>query len=367
LVGASLVAGCSSGRRAEAKPPTPVKVQMVVTAMPRAEVRYSATIEPFQQVPLSFKASGYIEEVLRRSGTDGKPRVVQAGDRVAKGTVLARVRDADARERVSQGRARLTEAQSALKKATLDLERARALFAAESLIKPDFDAALAAFESAQARTAAAQADLELAQISLRDCVLVVPSSGVLLDRKVEVGSLVSPGLVGFIVADVSAVKARFGIPDHMIASVRLGEPIGVIVDAAAETPFAGLVSATAPAADPTSRVFDVEVTIRNPAGLLRPGMIGTVSLNRPASPTASAAAPSVPLTAVVKSATRAGQYAVVIVERAGATDVARLRPVELGPVVGNGIAVLKGLEAGERVIVTGASSLVDGEAVRIVS
>lgn len=73
------------------------------------------------------------------------------------------------------------------------------------------------------------------------------------------------------------------------------------------------------------------------------------------------------VTAVVKSDARAGQYAVLIVERQGDVDVVRLRRVELGEVMGNGIAVLNGVMPGERVVVSGATLLVDGEAVHVVS
>ena len=369
VTGASLAPGCSKAESLEAKPARPVKAQTVAPAPPQAGVRYSATIEPFEQVPLAFKASGYIADLLRRSGGDGRLRVAQPGDRVAQGAVLARLYDADYRERVNQGRARLSEGEASLTKTRLDLERAKVLFAADSLTKPDLDAAQAAFEAAQARVASAQADIELALNALRDCALVAPTGGVLLERRVEVGSLVTQGTVGFLLGDVSSVKARFGIPDAMIQSVSHGAAINVIVEAVASAAFTGRVTAIAPTADPQSRVFDVEVTIPNQDGRLRPGMIGTVAIDRTGGESLAAAQSllTVPLTAVVKSAASAGQYAVLIVERQGDVDVARVRHVELGEVMGNGIAVLNGVKPGERVVVSGATLLVDGEAVRIVS
>ena len=368
LAGASLSVGCSKAQGLEAKPARPVKAQTVAPTPPHAGVRYSATIEPLDQVPLAFKASGYIADLLQRSGGDGRLRAVQPGDRVGRGTVLARVHDADYRERVNQGRARLAEGEASLAKARLDLERARTLFAADSLTKPDLDAAQAAFEAADARTAAAQADVELALNALRDCALTAPSTGIILERRVELGSLVTQGTVGLLLGDVSSVKARFGIPDSMIQSVHHGEAINVIVEAVASTAFTGRVTAIAPTADPQSRVFDVEVTIPNRDNRLRPGLIGTVAIGRTgaqglgAQPTLT-----VPLTAVVKSDARSGQYAVLIVERKGDVDIVRLRRVELGEVMGNGIAVLDGVKPGERVVVSGATLLVDGEAVHIVS
>lgn len=363
----SLATGCTKAQGTEPKPPRPVKAQAVAMAPADTAVRYSATIEAFQQVPLAFKASGYIDDLAERRGADGRSRVAQAGDRVTKGTVLARVRESDYREKVNQGRAKLTESEASLKKARLDLERAQILFAAESLTKPDLDSAQATFDGAEARVVAAQADIELALNALRDCQLISPTTGILLERTVEVGSLVSAGSVGFLLGDLSAVKAHFGIPDVMIQSVSLGESIGVTIEAVAATTFMGRVTALSPAADPESRVFDVEVTIPNQDGRLRPGMIGMVALGGPdEAHGASEGLLTVPLTAIVKPDAADGRYAVLVVEPQGEKTHARLRHVELGEVLGNGIAISKGVALGDRVIVTGASLLVDGDPVRVI-
>src|SRR3954468_10461782 len=95
LAAANLSVGCSKAQGLVAKPARPVKAQTVAPAPPHAGVRYSATIEPFDQVPLAFKASGYIADLLQRSGGDGRLRAVQPGDPVGRGTILARVHDAD--------------------------------------------------------------------------------------------------------------------------------------------------------------------------------------------------------------------------------------------------------------------------------
>jgi RND family efflux transporter MFP subunit len=363
---AFLAGACSTVEGTEARPATPVKAEEITLSAPESTIRYSAAIEALVQVPLAFKSAGYVDDLHRRTGADGRMRVAQAGDRVTRGTVLARVREAEYRERVNQAQARTAEAEAGVEKARLDLERARTLFASESLTKPDLDAAQAAFDSGRARLDAAKADLELAATAMRDTALVAPSAGILLERRVEAGSLVGTGTVGFVLGDVSAVKARFGIPDAMIPSLTPGERIDLVVEALAGTRFEGRVTSVAPAADAQSRVFDVEVTIPNPDGLLRPGMIGTVSVGAHRNAGLAATVPTLPLTAIVRSDAGSGAYAAFVVGRQGDTDVARLRTVLLGEVIGNGIAVTSGIARGERVIVTGASLLVDGEAVRLI-
>jgi len=276
------------------------------------------------------------------------------------------VRETEYQERVRQGRARAAEAEASLEKAKLDLERARALFASESLTRPDLDSAQAAFDAGRARVDAANADVELATVAMRDTALVAPASGILLERRVETGVLAGTGTVAFVLGDVTAVKARFGIPDSMIPSLTPGERIDLVVEALAGTRFEGQVTKIAPAADPQSRVFDVEITIPNPDGLLRPGMIGTVSVGVRGAPGSPSALPTLPLSAIVRSAAGSGDYAAFVIERHGDTDVARLRTVQLGELIGNGVAVTNGVAPGDRVIVTGASLLMDGQSVRVI-
>jgi RND family efflux transporter MFP subunit len=368
---AAAAAGTSGCTRVEATEPTPlrpVKVMSAAAVAAPAAPRYSATIEPFQQLALSFKAAGYVDHVAARPGPDGRARAAQAGDRIAKGMLLARVRTADYRERVGQARARLAEGQAGVVKARADLDRATALFGSQSLTRPDLDAAQAAFDAAAARLTGAQAEVELAESALRDCALVAPAAGVLIDRRIEVGALVGTGSVGFTLADVAAVKARFGVPDTVVGRAALGTPIAVTVDGVAGRTFTGRVTAVAPVADAQSRVFDVEVTIPNGEGALRPGMIGTVAF-APAAPASAAAGsrglPVVPLGAIVTPATGQG-YAVLVVERGAGGDVARFRRIELGDVIGNGVAVVRGLALGDRIVVTGAGLLADGDPVRVI-
>jgi multidrug efflux system membrane fusion protein len=366
VAAAGAAIGCSRAQGIEPQPPRPVKAQPVTVAPRPGGIRYSASIEPFEQVSLAFKTSGYVDDLLVRAGADGRSRAAQAGDMVSRGTVLARVREADYRHRLEQGQASLAEGEATLAKARADLERALTLYAAESLTKPELDAAQANFDASVARIAAAKADIEVARNALRDCALVAPAAGVLLERRIEVGSLVTGGTVAFTLGDVSSVKARFGVPDTAVAAINPGDAIAVAVDSVGSGSFAGRVTAISPAADPKNRVFDVEVTIKNGDGRLRPGMIGTVVIGAGADAADTARQPlALPLEAIVRSGDNAKQYAVMVVERRGDDEIARTRRVNLGEVVGNGVTVIDGVSAGERVVTAGATLLHDGDRIRV--
>jgi multidrug efflux system membrane fusion protein len=348
-------------------PVRPVKVAAATAPETAARVRYSVSIQPDEQVTLAFKAGGYIETVLQRRGADGRVHPLQAGDAVRRGTVLASVREADYRERLHQAESSLKEAEASLAKATLDLKRAEALFAAQSLTKPDLDAAVAAADAGAARVASARANVNLAEIALRDCALVSPLDGVIVERRIEAGSLVGSGSVGFVVADLADVKAVFGVPDSLVHRVTPGQALHVTTEAFPGTMFDGRISAIAPAADAETRVFTVEVTIANRDGRLKPGMIGAIEIPTEARIASTApAAASVPLAAIVRSPENPDGYAVFVVLSGETGEVVRARSVTLGPATGNAVTVLQGLQPGERVVVMGAALLTDGETVRVI-
>jgi RND family efflux transporter MFP subunit len=365
------LAGCSEvhGEAETHTAPRPVKVSEVRPAETLSGIRYAVSIQPYEQIPLSFKSGGYVDSVMQRRGADGRPRALQAGDAVAAGAIVARVREADYRERINQANASLQELEAAQAKAELDRERARTLFAAQALIKPDLDSAEANYNANVARLASARANIEMAQIAMRDTALVAPRGGIILERKIETGTLVGTGTIGFVLGDVRVVKAIFGVPDSMVHRIALGQRLDITTEAFRGSAFTGQVTAVSPSAEQQSRVFDIEVSIPNADSRLRPGMIGSVEVA--ADPTAKeameATVPAIPLSAIVRSEQRPDQYAVFVVEgRSADESIVHTRAVTLGGVQGNLVAVTTGLAPGERVVVMGATLLKDGEAVRVI-
>ncbi|HJZ78303.1 MAG TPA: efflux RND transporter periplasmic adaptor subunit, partial [Vicinamibacterales bacterium] len=267
-----------------------------------------------------------------------------------------------------QATASLSELEATQVKAVRDRERARALFAAEALTKPDLDAAEAAHDANVARLASARAQIELADIALRDTALTAPATGVILDRKIETGSLVGSGTTGFVLGDIRVVKAIFGVPDALVSRITLGQALEVTSDAFPGKRFTGRVTAVSPAADQQTRVFDIEISIANADGRLRPGMIGGVEIVADAARgmAANAGDVAVPLAAIVRAAGGGDHYAVFVAEGPADKAIVHSRTITLGRVTGNLVSVNDSVRAGERVVVMGASLLKDGEEVRVI-
>jgi len=366
VLAASLAAASlACARRPTEKPSRPVRVENVTTEVPAMGLRYSAAIQPYEQVQLAFKVGGYVRDVRQVRDAGGRPRNLQQGDPVARGTVLARVDPADYQEKVNQAKAQLAEAEASLARVRADAARAESLYKDQALTRPEYDAATSGLAGATARVDAARAQLEAAQLALKDATLVAPADGVVLSRNIEVGSLAGMGTVGFVLADLTRVKAVFGVPDLLVQRVRIGTALRVTTDAYGSAEFPGEVTAVSPAADTQSRVFSVEVTIPNPDGRLKAGMIGTVEVAAQHLPDIPPGSPTVSVSAIVTSS-RGGAYAVFVAEGPDDAATARARDVTLGPISGNRVAVASGLKVGDRVVVTGASLLVDGDRVRVI-
>lgn len=358
-----VAAGCS-GQKPLAEPPPAVRVEIVSAGSGAGGgVVYSAVAQPAAAVPLAFRGPGYVAEVMTVKTSDGRTRSLGEGDRVRRGDVLARLRVAEYQDKLQQVTGQVAALRAAAEKARLDFERATRLAATQSITRPELEGAKAQRDATAAQLAAAEAALSEARTAVGDTALASPIDGDVVKKNVEPGAFVGPGMPAFVVADVSRVKVVLGLPDVALQSVSVGQPVAVTSDALPGRTFKARVSRIASAADPGTRNFDVEVEIPNADRLWRAGMIAAAELT---GLPAQASAPRLPLSAFVEAPGAKGRFAVLVVEGDGAAAAARVRPVELGEVVGNRVAVTKGLAAGERVITTGASIVADGQHVDVV-
>jgi RND family efflux transporter MFP subunit len=383
------------------------------------EARYSATIIPRTQVELAFKVGGYVDALRKVRGVDGKMRDIQEGDLINTGTVLARVRQSDYQVKfkqaesqasevrsgidvskaqyeeavsgVASSKAQLIEAEAAYVKAKFDFDRAENLFASKSMTKADYDSAKSQYDMTGAKVAAARSQVQViqaqadsakanidvvkaksqsaqavvqeTQIPLHDTELKSPLNGVVLEKSIEKGTLVSSGDKAFVVADTSSVKAVFGVADIALADMKLGSKLSVESESMPGKEFQGQITSVFPAADSKNRAFNVEVTIANPDYLLRPNMIVSLSVGTKQQ---TSPQPVVPLNAVIKSKSNANGYAVIIVTDERGRLLARLRDVKLGESFGNAVAIAEGLKQGEQVIITGGTMVNDGDQVKVI-
>jgi len=345
----------------EPTPLVPVRVSQVQTMDTNQGNTYSANIQPYQQVDLSFKSNGYLTSIRQVRDADGHIRNIDQGDYVRKGTVLATVQQDDYQQKLDQAKASLARSQAENERAKLSFGRVSALYKVGAATQPDYDDSNAQVLSTQAAVDNARAQVAEAQIALGYCELRAPFDSWVLKRNVDVGTLVGPATNGFTLADTRSVKAVFGVPDTAIERIRLGSRQAVTTQALPGV-FNGHVTSISAAADPKSRVYSVEVRIDNPANRLKAGMIASITTGAQATRSVSV----VPLTAVVRSPDKPNGFAVFVAEGSGDTVRVRSQDVTLGDTYGNTIAVLSGVNLEERIVTSGTNMVKNGQQVRII-
>ncbi|PWU06029.1 MAG: hypothetical protein C5B51_13125 [Terriglobia bacterium] len=362
---------------------SPVRVTPVNMYQPKGGGRYSATITPGRQVSLAFRVSGIVTAIHYAGG-----RGLEPGDVVAGGTVLAKLREEDygnataqaqsqldaAREGQKSARAQLAQAEASHIKAEADFVRSKTLIESQSLTRPEFDAAKAQFDvtAAQVEAARAQIDSTAAQIrtaeaaiasarlNQADTALAAPFTASIVQRNVELGMMAGPSQAAYTLADISTVKATFGVPDTVAVQLKPGKRIAIGVEALPEAGFAGVVTAIAAVADTDTRLFQVEISLANPHLALKPGMIASLTLGEPGA--APAPVPVVPVSAIIRDRENPAAFAVMVVEN----QIAKARHVTLGPTFGDVLAVTSGVKPGELIIRAGATLVTNGELVEVI-
>jgi len=390
LCSAAILQCACSGREpdADARSAKAVRLVAVESATGGGATTYAAVIAPNAQIDLAFRVAGYVVEIRRSKAADRQVRELEPGALVARGATLARIRPTDyqavvdkaqgAREEATAGvaaaEAALAEAQAGVTQAEADFGRISTLWQQESITKPVYDGAKARVDVARAkvdgatagiaaakqRAASAGAQLNEAQIALSDTELRAPFDAILLERRVDIGTLVSPGTPAFTLADLHQIKARFNAPDTALRLFRSGQVMQVTVDAFPNEPFQGRVLSVAPAADPKSRSFEITLAIDNPALKLRSGMIASV---RATAEAADRPQLRIPIDALVHDAVR-DRYLVYGVEQKNGRTVAKAIDISPGPLVGNQVTVLEGLTTGQRIVGSGANLVRPGDVVK---
>lgn len=361
LMAFAALAACKEEPKAFEKPATPVEVVLVESASVGGALTYSASLTPNERVDLAFKVGGYVKDIAMALGPDGKPRVIQKGDKVSKGQILAALRDDDYQAALRKATAAREEQRATLREAVVNFERHQTLYNQQVVAKGELDKVREKLEYYRASVDRSTHQIEEASIQLRDATLKSPLEATVISRGIEKGGLVNPGSLAFVLADLSTVKAVLGVPDSVLPKIKIGAVAPVRVEALENEQFVGTVTAIAPSADPKSRVFDVELSIANADQRLKDGMIVSATLFDE-----MVTRLVLPINAVVRDPADPMGFMVYVVEDKAGKPTAKARKVKIGDVIGNRVTILEGPSPGEKVITIGATMAHDGAPVRVI-
>ncbi len=328
-----------------------------------ATLDFSGVLLPAQTADISSQIGGKVTSLG-----------FQAGDAVKAGDVLMQLDTQTLNAQLAQAEAGLQSAEAAagaagnqasiakiaLDAAQRDYDRTKALFASGAASQSDMDDATDKLNTAQKQydnasgpaidqaTAAvntAQANIDVLNVQLSEATIKSPLDGVLANRNVDVGDVVTPGVAVMSVVDASSLKLRSTVTQDELPLLALGQEMDITVDSFPGQDSKGTVTMLGPIAVSTGEVFPIEVTIKNDGHLM-------AGLTAQASAAVKASGIVVPSSAVVQS--NGASYVFVIKD-----GVASRRLVSTGLSSDAGTLILKGLAAGEQIAVTNTDALAD--------
>lgn len=321
----------------------PVEVEEVRNEEMVEWFRAIGLVHADRQVDLSAEVGGNLAEIA-----------VEVGDLVAKGDLLARLDDERLRIARDLARAQVEMARASLEKSRRDAQRQASLYEGQvtseySLEQADLKARIdeGQLKVGQARLAAAERDLA-------DASILSPVDGEITRKHAELGELVEAGTPLFGIAKIDRVKVVVHVSELEITRLRKGQDAEIRVDGHPGIVFRGTVNTISAQADPQTRAFPVEILLVNdrPEKLL-PGFIGRARIRGRIFEDAI----SLPEEVVVQ---RDGRPVVFV----ASGDTASARVVETGFADRGRVLITKGLEPGDRVIVTGQQSLRNGDRIQ---
>ena len=320
--------------------PPPEAVTTIVATQERWPATLSAigTVAAVQGVTVSADLPGIVERIAFDSG-----RAVAAGD------VLVQL---DSR----QEQAQLAAADAELELARLNHERMRGLVQQDAVSRAEYDAASAAHTQAQARVREIRATIERK-------IIRAPFAGVLGIRQVNLGQYLTGGDPVVPLQSLDPIYVNFGVPQQNAAQMQRGRRVRIAVGDLGGAEFIGRVHAVDSVVDPATRNVQVQATLANRGGTLRPGMFVQAQVTL---------GPSQPVVALPASAISYAPYgdSVFVVtdlkDPQGATyRGVRQQVVKLGGAQGDQVAVLSGVRPGEEIVTSCVFKLRNGAAVQV--
>lgn len=341
---AGLIAGCNKSE------PTPLAPRGVVAYQVRAETTggsmvYSGEVRPRVETSLGFRIAGKMVE-----------RRVAVGDRVQAGQLLARLDPTDPVLAAQAAGSQQAAAEAELELARADALRFASLRERNYVSQAALDARQASVKAADNRAAAARAQATSAGNLATYADLVADVAGVVSAVLAEPGQVLAVGAPVIRIARLGGreTDVLISVAENRVRDVSSYRDVSVALWANREKRYRGRVREISPQADPVTRTFAVKIAVLDADDEVRLGMTATVTFGGAVGKTLVVPAPSI--------VQHEGKPAVWVLGEGGTLT---LRPVGVAAYREDGVSIMDGLQAGERIVAAGGHKLLPGERVRV--
>lgn len=309
-----------------------VKAQAVQTANGLSNLHYSGTVEAAQTIPLTFQSSGTVEQVL-----------VQEGDAVRKGQLLAVVNKADNQSIYNSSLAMYEQAKDGY-------DRLKQVYDKGSLSEVKW-------VEMETNLKQAESQLQIAKNNLDKCNLYAPTSGIVGSRNIEPGQSSLSSFSPIELVKIETVFVKISVPENEIGRIKKGMTATFTISALDNKSFEGTITNVGVVADQFSRTYDVKMTVNNQNLEMKPGMVCDVNLNT----STEKELVVVPYNAVSKDTE--GNYFVYIVSPDSKSVKKQI--IKVGNYQSSGIEILSGLATGQTIVVEGKEKLSDNSLISL--
>ena len=312
-----------------------VEVEEVAPESFTQTIPLTGVVQAMQDVTVSAEESGVVRRIVRDKGTD-----------VRAGQALLRLDD-----QILAAQVQTAAAQAELAREVW--ERRRRLYEEDGI------GSEVSYLEAKYGAEQAEGSLIALQERLARTTITAPITGILDQRLVEVGTMVSPGTPVARVVQIDPVKILAGVPERFALDVSPGAQASIEFDVLEGERFDGTITYVGATVDPGSRTFPIELTLPNPGQRIKPEMVANIRVVQRVLENAIV----IPQDAMVR--VESG-YVVYVAEGEGSTASASARPVTVEATQANQVVISEGLVQGERLVVVGQQQIADGDQVRVV-
>jgi RND family efflux transporter MFP subunit len=342
---APALAACNdAATSATATPERPVQVQRVTFAPANESREFAGVVRARYETDLGFRVAGKMVA-----------RLVNVGDRVRAGDVVAQLDPRDLKLQAESAEAELAAATSNLAQAAADESRYQNLRTRGYAAVADYERKKAAKDEAEGRMERAQRALELARNQLAYADLKADADGVITATLAEAGQVVALGQAVARLAHRGEMEAVVALPETRLGEARQSDA-GVRLWSGPDRRFSARLRELSPQADAATRTYAARFTIENPDDTVALGMTATVVLSRPADTMVA----KVPLAAILNRGTGPTVY------RVDDTGMLERRPVTVSSFNEVVALITSGLEDGDEIVTLGVQMLQAGQKVRAI-
>ena len=336
--------GTDESTNAETNADVSVRVSRVVAVEVPHVNKYPGSVQGQQKVQLSTLVTGRIVFLG-----------VEAGEKVERGQILARIQSDNIEAQRSQVLASMDEAKVELVSAETHRNRMTSLFESESATKKEFEDAETRYQIVEARIAALVGKVKEIDDVLDYTVLRAPINGVVVQKLTEVGGLATPGMPLLVLEDTEHLEVIASVPEREIKHFALGDTLDIEVRSVNEDRIEGVVKQINTASQSASRQYEVQISVPTGASAeLMSGMFVRVLTSG-----TSRKVVSVPNSAIVRRGQMTGLYTV------SDAGKAVLRWVRTGKQLLDRVEILSGLGEGETIVISYSGRIADGVAVSV--